>query len=334
MGQGAYIFGCGGLRLTAAEKAFFASTQPWGFILFARNVDTPEQLHALTTDLRDSVGHDAPVMIDQEGGRVERMRAPYWRQWLPPMDQVRAAGSGAARSMWLRYCLIGMELRGVGIDCNCAPLADIATKDTHAILANRLYGTGAVKVTEIARAVADGLLHAGVLPVLKHMPGHGRAVADAHDELPVVDASLKVLRATDFAPFAALANLPMAMGAHIVYSDLDDVVATHSARIVAMIRDELRFQGLLMTDDISMQALSGTLPARAQLALRAGYDVILHCNGELAEMQALADASGSMAVAAQARADAVLAARPKPGDIDVAGVEAELTRILGDHPYV
>ncbi|MEE9428068.1 MAG: glycoside hydrolase family 3 N-terminal domain-containing protein [Paracoccaceae bacterium] len=334
MGQGAYIFGCEGLRLKSDEKDFFKEAQPWGFILFARNVDTPDQLLQLCRDLRHSVGRDAPILIDQEGGRVERMRAPHWRQWLPPIDQVRLAGTGAARSMWLRYCLIASELQAVGIDCNCAPLADIATHETHAILANRCYGDGALAVTKIAREVADGMLFAGVLPVLKHMPGQGRAVSDSHDDLPVVGTSATELKATDFAVFAGLADLPMAMTNHIVYSALDDKPVTHSKQLISLIREQIEFQGLLMTDDISMQALQGTVAERSERALQAGCDIVLHCNGFLSEMQAIAQACGNMNSRAQDRAETALSLRSGCQDVDIPALETELADILGGSPYV
>ena len=205
---GATILDAEGLRLTADEKAFFRDADPFGFILFARNIDTPDQVRALCADLRDAVGREAIITIDQEGGRVQRLRAPQWREWLPALDHVTAAGDQAAQAMYLRFRIIAAELRALGIDSNCAPLADIASDITHPFLKNRCYGTDAAQVTAMARAVADGLLDGGVLPVLKHIPGHGRATADSHLALPRVTASLDELRATDFAPFKALNDLP------------------------------------------------------------------------------------------------------------------------------
>ena len=334
MGQGAYIFGCKAARLSSEEKAVFAQADPWGFILFARNVEDPGQLKALTGELRAAVGRDAPILIDQEGGRVERLRAPHWRQWIPAADHVILAGGNAARAMWLRYRLIGAELRAVGIDCNCAPLGDIATRDTHPVLANRCYGSGAVGVTKIARAVADALMAAGVLPVLKHMPGLGRAVADSHLDLPVVAVSAEKLRHTDFAPFAALADLPMAMTAHIVYSDLDGLAATVSSRLIAIMRSEIGFDGVLMSDDISMAALAGGLDARVRAAIGAGCDMVLHCNGEPEEMRVVMAAGGTMTEAAQTRAGAALATRGAVAEVDIEALEAEQRHLLGGNPYV
>ncbi|MBV1867893.1 MAG: beta-hexosaminidase [Marinosulfonomonas sp.] len=323
MGQGAYILGCEGLTLSAREAAFFAQSQPWGFILFARNVDTPDQLRALTQALRDSVGRDAPILIDQEGGRVARMGAPHWRQWLPPLEQVLGAGDGAARAMWLRYRIIADELRSVGIDANCAPQADVAFGATHPFLRNRCYGQDVDTVARISRAVADGLLAGGVLPVLKHIPGHGRSVVDSHKDLPRVDADLADLSATDFAPFKALADLPLGMTAHLVYSAIDERVATMSAPVIGLIREQIGFDGLLMCDDISMGALSGTMAQKCIGALAAGCDVILHCNGDLEEMREVADVSGKMGGQTQARADAAIAARKPAEPIDISAAEAE-----------
>ena len=334
MGQGAYIFGCEGLVVTDRERGFFAQAQPWGFILFARNVSGPEQLRRLTADLRDAVGRDAPVLIDQEGGRVQRMRLPHWREWPPALEQVTLAGDHAERAMWLRYRLIAEELRGVGIDVNCAPCADIAGPATHAVLRNRCYADTAERVAVLARAVADGLLAGGVAPVLKHMPGHGRALVDSHLDLPRTDASRAVLEAEDFAPFRALADLPMAMSAHIVFEAIDAAPATISARIVRLIREDIGFGGLLMTDDISMQALRGDVASRSQAALQAGCDMVLHCNGQLAEMQAIAGGTGVMSAPAQARADAAAAARGKGHPIDISAAEAEFSSLMDIRSHV
>ncbi|MGB5559273.1 MAG: beta-N-acetylhexosaminidase [Paracoccaceae bacterium] len=334
MGQGGYIFGCAGHVVTAAERAFFAATQPWGFILFARNVVDPDQLRRLTSDLRDAVGRDAPVLIDQEGGRVQRMRAPHWREWLPPSEHVALAGEQAERAMWLRYRLIAEELRSVGIDVNCAPCADIAGPKTHPVLRNRCYGDTATRVTELARAVAEGLMAGGVAPVIKHIPGHGRALVDSHLDLPRTDAPRAVLEAEDFAPFKALADLPMAMSAHIVFAAIDDLPATISAKMVGVIRDGIGFDGLLMTDDISMQALSGNVASRSHAALAAGCDMVLHCNGKLDEMRAVAEVAGPMSAAAQARADAALAARERGQPIDIAAAEAELRALMDGRAHV
>ena len=324
----ACIFGCEGPALGDAERAFFAETAPWGFILFARNVETPDQLRRLTGDLRDAVGRDAPIFVDQEGGRVQRLRAPYWREWLPPLDTVEAAGPQAPLAMYLRARLIAAELHAVGIDGNCAPTVDIAGPLTHPFLRNRCYGSDLDTVVAVARAVAKGLLDGGVLPVMKHMPGHGRATIDTHLDLPrVTDAAEDLLR-SDFAAFRALADLPLGMTAHIVFSAYDDQPATCSAPMIRVIRDQIGFGGLLMTDDLSMQALSGTIGERAAASRRAGCDVMLHCNGNLGDMQAVAAASGALAGAALARAEAALAARRTPDTADPKALDAELAQLV------
>ena len=325
---GATILDAEGLRLTAAEKSFFRQADPFGFILFARNIDSPDQVRALCDEMREAVGRDAVITIDQEGGRVQRLRAPLWREWPPALDQVMAAGDQAARAMYLRFRIIAAELRALGIDSNCAPLADVAGPATHPFLYNRCYGTDAAGVAQMARAVADGLLDGGVLPVLKHIPGHGRATADSHLDLPRVAASLDDLRAVDFAPFAALSDLPMAMTAHLVYAALDEAPATLSPRVMQVIRDEIGYDGLIMTDDISMKALRGDLGQISRDALAAGCDVVLLCNGSLEERRAVADAAGVMTQAAQTRAERALAARRVPEPVDIAALDAQLGALL------
>jgi beta-N-acetylhexosaminidase len=327
-GQGAYIFGCEGPDLTRDEAAFFAEAQPWGFILFSRNVGAPDQLRRLCDQLRTAVGRDAPILIDQEGGRVARLRPPHWRDWPPPMDQARAAGPDAARALYLRYRLIAEELRALGIDSNCAPLVDVARPDTHPFLWNRCYGETVQEVAERGRAVAEAHRDGGILPVLKHIPGHGRGTVDSHIGLPVVTADRAALE-HDFAPFRALADLPMAMTAHVTYMALDDVPATHSAAVIGLIRREIGFDGLLMSDDISMEALGGRVGERAALALRAGCDLILHCNGERAEMEEIA-ALGQMRPEAQARADRAIAARTSPQPFDAGAALEELDRMSAE----
>lgn len=333
MSFGATILDAAGLRLTAEEKAFFRQADPFGFILFARNIDTPDQVRALCAELREAVGREAIITIDQEGGRVQRLRAPLWREWLPALDHVTAAGENAAQAMYLRFRIIAAELHALGIDSNCAPLADLAGPETHPFLHNRCYGTDAASVAAMARACADGLLDGGVLPVLKHIPGHGRATADSHLDLPRVTASLDDLRASDFAPFAALADLPMAMTAHLVYAALDEQPATLSPRVMQVIRDEIGYGGLIMTDDISMKALKGDLGQISRDALAAGCDVVLLCNGTLADRRAVAEASGLMSDAAQMRAERALAARRSPETVDIAALDAQLEALLDGRPH-
>lgn len=314
----AAIFGCAGPVLSGAERDFFRQVDPWGFILFARNIETPDQVRALTTALRDSVGRDAPILIDQEGGRVARLRPPQWRGWGPALDTADAAGlteDERCEALRLRYALIGAELAGVGIDVNCAPLLDIRTPGAHDIIGDRALGTDADAVIRRGRAVHDGLLDAGVLPVIKHVPGHGRAGADSHLDLPVVDTPLAELAKTDFRPFAALADAPLAMTAHIVYPALDpDACATLSPIVIDHIRQTLGLTGLLMSDDLSMHALSGDFGQRTIRTLDAGCDLVLHCNGDMAEMQPIAAALRPLTPAAEARSTRALALRGR--DID------------------
>lgn len=328
MARAAVILGCEGPRLTAGEAAFFRAADPWGFILFARNVETPEQVRRLVADLRAAVGREAAVLIDQEGGRVQRMRAPHWREWLPPLDQCAAAGHHAARSMYLRYRIIAEELRGVGIDANCAPCGDLAGETTHPFLRNRCYGSEPGRVAGIARAVATGLMAGGVLPVMKHLPGHGRATVDSHADLPWTDASPEDLMTSDFAVFRALSDLPLAMTAHVRFAAYDEAAATVSRRMIRLIREEIGFDGLLMTDDISMGALGGTVAARGRAAIAAGCDVVLHCNGSLPEMDATVEAAGPLSEAGRLRGERALRLRRAPQTIDIPAAEAELAALL------
>jgi beta-N-acetylhexosaminidase len=316
VGRGAAIFGCAGPALLPDERAFFRDADPFGFILFARNVETPDQLRRLTAELRAAVGREAPILVDQEGGRVQRLRAPHWREWQPPLDSIAAAGSveAAAAMMRARATVIAAELRAVGIDANCAPLGDVARPGTHPFLLNRCYGSDPATVARIARAVAEGLMAGGVLPVMKHLPGHGLSHVDTHHDLPTVDASLDTLDRIDFAPFRALADLPMAMTAHLVFAAIDpDLPATQSPKMISVIRDRIGFQGLLMSDDLNMQALKGSLADRTRATMAAGVDMALHCKGDLAEMIAVAGAAGDMTPAAAARARAAIARRPAAG---------------------
>ncbi|WP_372885321.1 glycoside hydrolase family 3 N-terminal domain-containing protein [Shimia sp.] len=324
---GATIFGCEGRRLGAAEAAFFREAQPFGFILFGRNIGDAAQIRALCDALRNSVGREAPILIDQEGGRVQRLRAPLATDWSPPLDFVSAAGARAERALFLRYALTAAELRRLGIDTNCAPMLDVVSEGTHEFLRNRCYGDDPALVARLGRAVADGLLAGGVMPVVKHIPGHGRSRVDSHLDLPRVTVSRAELE-RDFAPFRALSDLGMGMTAHLVYEAYDPRPATVSAEMLRLIREDIGFDGLLMTDDISMQALAGSLSERSAAALAAGCDVVLHCNGALAEMAAVADAAGAMSPRAQARAEAALAVRPAAAMLDIPALTAELEALF------
>jgi beta-N-acetylhexosaminidase len=325
-GPRAAIFGCGGPVLSADERRFFADADPWGFIVFGRNVETPEQLAALVSDLRGCVGRDAPVLIDQEGGRVARLRPPYWADWDDAGTAVAALDDAMAETLLrLRYQVIGAELRALGIDVNCAPVLDVPQPGAHPVIGARAYGTTPERVARLGRAVWDGLSAGGVHPVIKHLPGHGRATVDSHLSLPVVDAPRETLEAVDFAAFRPLGDAPMGMTAHVVYRAIDpDACATLSPAVIRAIRDTIRFRGLLMTDDIGMGALTGPLGARAQRALTAGCDVVLHCSGLLGEMAEIAAVVPALTGDALARADAVIATRPEPDPVDPAEVLAML----------
>jgi len=325
---GATILDPLGLRLSPEEKTFFREANPFGFILFARNLADADQIRALCADLREAVGRDAPITIDQEGGRVQRLRAPNWTEWLPPLDHVAAAGDHAKEAMYLRYRIIAHELRALGIDSNCAPLVDVAGPQTHPFLKNRCYATAPDRVASLGRAVADGLLDGGVLPVVKHIPGHGRAVADSHLELPRVDAAIQDLTAVDFAPFKALNDLPLGMTAHLVYDQIDPRPATVSPVMMQLIRQDIGFDGLIMTDDISMKALAGDLADLSAASRAAGCDVVLHCNGSLDEKRQVADAAGALDTDGQRRASAAIAARKSPDEVDIPALQAKLDALI------
>ena len=330
MTSGAYVLAPLGPRLTPREAAFFRDADPWGFILFARNVESPDQLRALTASLRETVGWHAPILIDQEGGRVQRLRAPHWREYLPALDQM-ARAADPVRALWLRNRLIAAELHDVGIDVNCAPLADLVEDGTHPVLRNRLYGAEVETVTAAARTTAAALLAGGVLPVLKHIPGYGRATVDSHLTLPTVTASREALIARDFAPFAALTDIAMGMTAHVVYTALDETApATTSPVVMQYIRRDIGFRGLLMTDDISMQALSGDIATRTAAALSAGCDLVLHCNGDMAEMQQVVTAATDLSDAAVRRSHTALGQRATPAPIDIPACQTELEALLAE----
>ncbi len=317
----AFISGLAEPALSDRERDFLREAQPWGVIIFKRNVTGPEALRRLIADVRAALGREAPVLIDQEGGRVQRLGPPHWPSYPPGAaygalyDRDRDAGLAAAR---LGARLIASDLAALGIDVDCLPLADVPVAGADPVIGDRAYGTEPGKVAAIAAAIAQGLADGGVLPVLKHIPGHGRATADSHTALPVVDADRATLEATDFAAFRPLAALPLAMTAHVVFTALDPTApATLSAPIVTnVIRDSIGFDGLLMSDDISMGALSGTLGERTRAAIAAGCDVVLHCNGDMVEMEAVAAGVPVIAGEAARRAAAALAAKRAPSPLD------------------
>lgn len=330
----AAIFGLAGLQVSDAERRFFAESDPLGFILFARNCDNPVQVAALVGELRDIVGRaDAPVLIDQEGGRVARLRPPHWRE-APPAAVFGALSQHnedkAADAVRINAQLIGSELASLGIDVDCAPVLDVPAEGSHDIVGDRAFGTAPELVSRLGRAALKGFLAAGVIPVVKHIPGHGRASVDSHLELPVVTDELSELRRVDFVPFAELADAPWAMTAHVVYEAIDRDNPATTSRIVIndIIRGEIGFDGLLISDDLSMKALSGTFGERAALALSAGCDVALHCNGDLDEMRAVADGSGPLTSRALERVAVGRRAISCAEAVDLSELAAQLRPLL------
>jgi beta-N-acetylhexosaminidase len=307
----AAIYGCSGHRLTEAERAFFAGARPWGFILFRRNIDSPDQVRALTAELRDSIGDEhAPILIDQEGGRVQRMGPPHWPKYPPGNAYLKATNDPLAARELVRLGarLMAHDLKAVGINVDCLPVLDVPVPGAHDIIGDRAYAHDPATVAQLGRAAAEGMLAGGVLPVIKHMPGHGRAFADSHHDLPVVHADFATLDSWDFAPFKALSDMPLAMTAHVVFDAIDPKrPATTSKKAVRLMREHLGFGGLIMTDDLSMKALSGSLRDRAEASLKAGCDVVLHCNGDLDEMRLVAEGVGKLKGGAAKRATAAMA---------------------------
>jgi beta-N-acetylhexosaminidase len=334
MNPRAFITGVSGPELSAAEREFIRAERPWGFILFKRNIEDPKQIASLVQELRKALDDPgAPVLIDQEGGRVARLGPPHWPVYPPGAvfgtlyDLDRALGLKAAR---LSARLIAEDLINLGVTVDCLPLADVPVAGADAVIGNRAYGTEPDKVAAIARAVTDGLEQGGVLPVLKHIPGHGRATADTHFRLPRVDTPKAELERTDFAAFRPLADLPMAMTAHVVFSALDLAQpATTSATIIEqVIRGVIGFQGLLMSDDVSMNALAGSIAERTRAIFTAGCDMVLHCNGKLDEMRAVAAETPELSGKALERARLALASRRAPQPFDRRAARAELDALI------
>ena len=330
----AFIVGISGTELAVDEREFIASERPWGFILFKRNIGTPAQVASLVGQLGEAVGvREAPVLIDQEGGRVQRLGPPHWPAYPPGAafgrlyDIDPALGLAAAR---LSARLIADDLLPLGVTVDCLPLADVPAAGADAVIGDRAYGTSPDKVAAIARAVTDGLEQGGILPVLKHIPGHGRATADTHFRLPVVDTSKIELEATDFAAFRPLADLPMAMTAHVVFSAFDSAhpATTSATMIEQVIRGLIGFQGLLMSDDVSMNALAGSVAERTRAIFAAGCDMVLHCNGKLDEMRLVARETPELSGRALARAQRAMAARKAPLAFDRAAARAELDALI------
>ena len=330
----AFISGCAGPRLSAEEKAFFAAEQPFGLILFKRNCREPAEIRDLTAEFRAATSRpDAPVFIDQEGGRVQRLQPPLWPAYPPARTLGRLAEADAdagRRAVWLHGRLIAADLRDLGIDVDCAPVLDVIVPGASQAIGDRSFGTDPHLVAALGRSLADGLLAGGVLPVVKHIPGQGRALSDSHVALPVVDADLATLAASDFAPFAALADLPIAMTAHVVVNAVDrDHAATISAAVIRdIIRKRIGFDGLLVSDDVSMHALSGDYSARAGSIYAAGCDLVLHCNGRTEEMREIGGAAPALGGTTRERALRALHARRNPEPLDSELARAEFLALL------
>ena len=331
----AFITGLAGTELSQAERDFIRAERPWGFILFRRNIDTPAQVAALTAEIRNVLGvADVPILVDQEGGRVQRFRPPNWPLYPAGAafgqlyDIAPALGLKAAR---LSARLIADDLTKVGVTVDCLPLADVPVVGANDVIGDRAYGNEPNKVAAIARAVTEGLEQGGILPILKHIPGHGRAMADSHLALPVVDTPKNELESIDFAAFKPLADLPMAMTAHVVFSAYDAAqpVTTSATMIERVIRGLIGFQGLLMSDDVGMNALAGSIAERTKALLAAGCDMVLACSGQPEEMHQVARETPELSGKALARAKVALASRqaPKPFDRDAA--RAELDGLIG-----
>ena len=329
----AAVFGCAGDVLTEIEEAFFRDVKPIGLILFARNCQTPEQVRILIQSWRDVVGSDdVLVSIDQEGGRVCRLGPPHWRS--PPaaaefgrlFDVDEDLGVEAAR---LNGQVVAAELRELGINVDCVPVLDVPVAGAHDIIGDRAYAFDPDIIAVLGRATCDGLQAGGVLPVIKHIPGHGRATVDSHEALPVVSASREDLDRLDFAPFRTLAALPLAMTAHVVFTALDERrPATTSPAVIELIRNDIGFDGLLMTDDLSMKALPGSMEDRTRDSRAAGCDVVLHCNGEAGEMTAIAGCVGSLNAEGQSRLDRALGRLRPPEPIDIPAAVARIDSLL------
>ena len=323
-----FICGVSGQALTEEERAFLSREQPYGVILFARNIDNPLQLRRLTNEIKSLLTHPfASLLIDQEGGRVARMRPPHWRAYPPALTLTKSPDPG--RAIYINARLIAQELREMGFTTDCAPLADVLAPECHDIIGDRAFGYTGEQVARLARAQAEGLRDGGILTVLKHIPGHGRATLDSHEALPVVKATLSQLEGSDFVPFHELRHLPLGMTAHILYTALDaERVATLSPIVIDFIRHSIGFDGLLMSDDLSMKALGGTYESRTEATLAAGCDLALHCNGKMEEMQAVAAHSIPLASDALRRAQAAQHSLPPHTPTDDAALLAEWQQLL------
>ncbi|MGH6887734.1 MAG: beta-N-acetylhexosaminidase [Rhizomicrobium sp.] len=328
------IYGCEGPALTESERRFFAEAQPWGFILFGRNILDRGQARTLAAELRACVGDEnAPVLIDQEGGRVARLGPPLWKK-RPAAARFGAlyadSAEKAREAAYLNARLMANDLSELGISVDCAPVLDVPVEGADAVIGDRAFSSDPAVVIDLGRAVLDGMLDGGVLPVMKHIPGHGRATADTHKALPHVTTTAEDLSASDFVTFRCLNHCPLAMTAHVVFDAIDPQrPATTSPKLIRdVIRGEIGFEGVLVSDDLSMDALKGPLAVRAKAALFAGCDIVLHCNGKMEEMQAVAGEAKPLKDQWQKRCEAALAHLAPPQPLDAEAGEARLAQLL------
>ena len=333
----AVIFGCQSHQLTAEERRLFSATRPFGLILFARNIDTPRQVLDLSAEFRACVGRaEAPVLIDQEGGRVARLKSPHWEEYPAAAKLGRLyehdAVSGIAAAKLLGR-LLAWQLRPFGITVNCAPVADLRFDGADNVIGDRAFSTNPESVAKLARAVCDGLMAGGVFPVIKHLPGHGRATADTHKEKAVVDTPLEELRKTDFVPFSSLRDMPFGMTAHVTYSAIDpDNSASLSPKVIQVIRRQIKFSGLLMSDDLTMKALTGDMAALAKGVLKAGCDLALYCKHDVDEMTRIAEVVGPMSAEAVLRWQKARKSLRRLKLFDPSLARAEFRQLLGHAP--
>lgn len=332
----AAIFAPAGVELGAREKSFFAEADPAGFILFARNCESPDQIRRLTAELRTCSGrNDAPILIDQEGGRVARLKPPHWpdRPGGPRFGELARRDRGAAvAAAELNARLIADDLHALGINVDCIPLLDVPAPNVHDIIASRAFDSDPEIVAELGQAVCRGLSAGGVAPVIKHIPGHGRALTDSHERLPVVDAPRAELDEVDFAPFRALRDAPWAMTAHVVYRDIDETESASTSPVIIgeIIRGEIGFDGVLLSDDLGMKALGGEFGDRAAKCIAAGCDIVLHCSGDAAEMRAVADAVDVLSGPAAARFERAMTASGPPQPFDRTAADNRLAALLNE----
>lgn len=328
----AIILGCSGPVLTEDEKVFFKDANPWGFILFSRNVETPAQLYQLCADLRATVGRDCLIFTDQEGGRVQRLKAPHWRAFPPA---AKFAGlytrnrSAARRACYLSYRLIADDLRRAGINADCAPVLDLPQIGADPIISDRAFGTNTAQIIDLAHCAMAGLMSGGVAPVIKHIPGHGRATVDSHKALPRISESFEVLAKTDFVPFALFKDAPMAMTAHAVYTAASEEALTVSPKaFTQIIRERIGYDGLVMSDDLDMKALSGDLTTRTERALAAGCDIALQCSGQLSAMVKVASGASALTGKAAQRAHIAQYCAGQPTDFNRDDAEFVFDKVM------